>query len=93
MSRGRGRTATGRRPRTTDHVAEAHLDLDGVDQLALVGAGDANLRFLAARFGGTVSVRGDRLFLKGPAADVGAMQEVCRDLIERVHARRRQDAA
>ncbi|MCB1182135.1 PhoH family protein [bacterium] len=65
-------------------MAEAHLDLDGVDQLALVGAGDANLRFLAARFGGTVSVRGDRLFLKGPAADVGAMQEVCRDLIERV---------
>ena len=84
MSRGRGKNATGGRPRTTDHVGEAWLDLDGIDQLALVGPADANLRRLAERFAGTVAVRGDRLYLKGPSAELAAVREVCADLVERV---------
>jgi len=65
-------------------TGEARLALDGIDQLGLVGPVDANLRFLEKRFGGTITVRGDQLYLKGPKAELAAVQEVCVDLIERV---------
>lgn len=68
----------------SDHMAEAHLDLDGLDQLGLVGPSDANLRFLESKFGGTISVRGDRLFIKAPTVEIAAVRAFCEDLIERV---------
>ncbi len=63
---------------------EASLELDGVDQLSLVGPVDANLRFLESRFGGTITVRGERLYLKGPASELPVVQEILTDLIERI---------
>ena len=45
-----------------DQIAEVTLDLDGIDQLGLVGPADANLRFIADRFGGSVTVLVDRPF-------------------------------
>ncbi len=67
-----------------DNLGEARLQLDGIDQLSLVGPVDANLRLLEAKFGGTVSVRGDRLLIKGPAVELEVAREICVDLIERV---------
>ncbi len=43
------------------------IDLSGVDQLGLLGPRDVNLRLLEERFGGTLTVRGERLFVRGPA--------------------------
>jgi phosphate starvation-inducible PhoH-like protein len=59
------------------------LDLTGVDQLALLGATDANLRWLADRFAGTLAVRGDRLILSGPPAEVVMVRDVLSDLVDR----------
>lgn len=75
-----------RAPRSSgsSDVGEAHLTLGGIDQLGLVGPADANLRFLEKRFGGTITVRGDKLYLKGPKDDLAAVRDVCVDLIERV---------
>ena len=76
---------TGKKTRAgNDHFAEARLDLDGIDQLGLVGPADANLGFLEKRFGGTLTVRGERLYIRGPAGSLDMVREVCVDLIERV---------
>jgi phosphate starvation-inducible PhoH-like protein len=64
--------------------AEATIDLNGVDQLGLLGARDANLRYLEERFGGTLTVRGDHLIIRGPAEALDVVQEVVEDLVERV---------
>ncbi len=77
MSKSRGKVKS-------DHLGEARLEVDGLDQLSLVGPTDANLRFLESKFGGTVSVRGEHLFIKGPAAELEAVRATCVDLIERV---------
>ncbi len=74
----------GKKPRS-DHQGEVRLDLEGVDQLNLVGPSDVNLRFLESRFGGTVTVRGQWLYLKGPAAELEMVRDVCASLIERAH--------
>jgi phosphate starvation-inducible PhoH-like protein len=68
----------------TDQIGEARLELGGIDQLGLVGPRDANLRFLEDRFGCTVTVRGDQLYLKGPVAELEQVRDICADLIERV---------
>lgn len=65
-------------------TSEARLAVDGIDQLGLVGPSDANLRFLAKRFGGTITIRGDQLFLRGPQDELAVVREICQDLIERV---------
>ena len=65
-------------------VAEASIDLEGIDQLGLLGTRDANLRWLEEKFGGTLAVRGDRLVIRGPADRLDAVREVLADLVERV---------
>ncbi len=60
------------------------IDLSGVDQLGLLGPRDTNLRLLEERFGGTLTVRGDKLFVRGPAENLDLVQEVLEDLIQRV---------
>ncbi len=60
------------------------IDLSGVDQLGLLGPRDANLRLLEDRFGGTLTVRGERLLVRGPAESLDLVQEVLEDLIQRV---------
>ena len=63
---------------------EIRVDLEGIDQLALVGAHDANLRRLEERFDGSVTVRGRYLTISGPEDQINAMRDVVVDLIERV---------
>jgi phosphate starvation-inducible PhoH-like protein len=60
------------------------IDLSGVDQLGLLGPRDANLRLLEDRFGGTLTVRGERLLVRGPTESLDLVQEVLEDLIQRV---------
>jgi phosphate starvation-inducible PhoH-like protein len=62
---------------------EMVLDLSGVDQLTLLGPGDANLRWLADRFGGSLTVRGDRLLARGPAERLDPLRNLLEELIER----------
>jgi phosphate starvation-inducible PhoH-like protein len=84
MTADRGNDRTDASRVATDGIGEARLDLGGIDQLALVGPSDTNLHELARRFGGTVTVRGEELYLRGPTERLAAVQEVCADLIERV---------
>jgi len=63
---------------------EGSVDLEGVDQLELLGAHDANLRFLEEKFGGTLTVRKDRMVLRGPAGKLDLVPEVVEDLVARV---------
>jgi phosphate starvation-inducible PhoH-like protein len=70
---------------------EDYVDLDGVDQLALLGSGDAHLRFLEEKLGGTASVRGETLFLRGPADRLAAVRELALDMIARVQANQEID--
>ncbi|MFO7654093.1 MAG: PhoH family protein [Candidatus Krumholzibacteriia bacterium] len=68
------------------------IDLAGVDQLALLGAGDANLRWLDDRFSGTLVVRGDHLVIAGPRDEADAMRDVLEDAVERARRGRAVDA-
>jgi phosphate starvation-inducible PhoH-like protein len=68
----------------TGSVGEMTLDLKGVDQLVLLGARDANLRFLEEKFGGKLAVRGDRMIVRGPLDKLEPVVEVLEDLIQRV---------
>lgn len=65
-------------------TGEASVDLEGVDQLGLLGARDANLRFLEDKFGGTLIVRNDQLVVRGPAERLDLVRDVVADLVERV---------
>ena len=67
-----------------DGTAETTMDIEGVDQLGLLGAQDANLRFLEEKFGGTLTVRKDLLVIRGPQANLDIVREVVKDLVERV---------
>ena len=71
---------------------EIRFDLRDVDQVALCGPGDENLRRLERRFDGTVSARGDLLRIVGPADQVPAIRDVVADLLERVRRGQRIDA-
>ena len=67
-----------------ESVVEATMDLEGVDQLGLLGVRDANLRFLEEKFGGTLTVRKDRLVMRGPRDRLDMVREVLEDLVGRV---------
>jgi len=74
---------------TATAPGEAAIDLAGVDQFALLGWHDANLRVLEEHYGGSISVRGDALVLRGEPAETETMARVvCRlvELLEREKA-------
>jgi phosphate starvation-inducible PhoH-like protein len=60
------------------------LNLAGVDQLALLGTGDANLRLLEERLDGTITVRGETMILRGPREQVEALAELIDELVIRI---------
>ena len=70
---------------------ELRFDLRGIDQLRLCGPGDAHLRHLERRFGGTLSARGDSLRIAGAPDRVAAMRDLVADLLERVRLGQRID--
>ena len=73
-----------KREGNSESVVEATMDLEGVDQLNLLGTRDANLRFLENKFGGTLTVRRDSLLIRGPAEGLEIVRDVLADLVERV---------
>ena len=70
---------------------QLRLDLGGVDQLALLGPRDCNLRFLEERSGGSLTVRGDMLLIDGPPEAAAVVEDVVTDLLDRVAAGQRID--
>jgi len=71
---------------------EIRFDLRGIDQVALCGPGDQNLRRLERRFDGTVAARGDQLRITGPSEQLPLIRDVVADLLERVRRGQRIDA-
>ncbi len=67
-----------------ESMVETTIDLEGVDQLGLLGTRDANLRFFEEKFGGTLTVRRDRLVIRGSGEHLDMVREVLEDLVERV---------
>jgi phosphate starvation-inducible PhoH-like protein len=70
---------------------EVRFDLRGIDQVALCGPADQNLRRLERRFDGTVSARGDLLRINGPAEQVPLIRDVVAEILERVRRGQRID--
>jgi phosphate starvation-inducible protein PhoH and related proteins len=70
---------------------EIRFDLRGIDQIALCGPADQNLRRLERRFDGTVAARGDLLRIVGPPQQVPLIRDVVADLLERVRRGQRID--
>jgi len=60
---------------------EMQISLAGVDQFALLGPEDRNLRLLESRLDGSVTVRGERMVLKGPPEQLAVLGEVVLKLI------------
>ena len=73
-----------RRKKETGKMGELVVDLEGIEQLSLLGANDANLRFLEERTGGTLVARGDRLIVRADAGIMPVLEEVFADLCSRV---------
>jgi phosphate starvation-inducible PhoH-like protein len=60
---------------------EVTLSLTGVDQLALLGWNDGNLRLLEARCDGTITVRGEAMIMRGPRRQLEPLTRAARRLI------------
>jgi len=65
----------------TDDLA---FDLEGIEQLNLLGARDVNLRFLEERTGGSLVVRDDKLVVRAGSAELEMLRDVLDDLCTRV---------
>jgi phosphate starvation-inducible PhoH-like protein len=70
---------------------EVRFDLRGLDQMALCGPADQNLRRLERRFDGVVAARGDQLRITGPADQLPRIRDVVAELLERVRRGQRID--
>ncbi len=70
---------------------EVRFDLRDIDQVALCGPADENLRRLERRFDGTVSARGEFLRIVGPPDQIPLIRDVIADLLERVRRGQRID--
>ena len=73
MTAARGRQDTGR----------VVVDVEGVDPLAVLGPGDANLRWLEERTGGQLTLRRDKLTLRCAPEDVAPARALLADTVER----------
>jgi len=60
------------------------IDLEGIDQMALLGARDVNLRFLEEKFGGSLTVRNERLLIDGAPDRIELVVAVLSDIVERI---------
>lgn len=71
---------------------ELEISLDGVDQFALLGWNDSNLTLLQDRFDGTITVRGEVMTLRGPAAEADRIAQAVLRLIALVERDRTLDS-
>jgi len=61
---------------------EVRIDLEGLDQFALLGFNDSNLALLQDKFSGTITVRGGSMHLRGAPQDVDSICAVVLRLID-----------
>jgi phosphate starvation-inducible PhoH-like protein len=57
------------------------LNFDNVDMLALLGAGDSNLKQIEDRFNSSIIVRGDNIILKGADEEVELIEKIIKEMI------------
>jgi phosphate starvation-inducible PhoH-like protein len=67
----------------SEPLVEEKIHLGGVDQLGLLGSHDAHLRLLEEELGGTITVRGETMILRGPKSRVALLRDIVQDLIRR----------
>ncbi len=60
---------------------EKSFSLDNVNMLSLLGFNDANLKPIEDRFNTTVTVRGDKVYLKGVPEEVDAVEKIFKEMI------------
>ncbi|MFO7610058.1 MAG: PhoH family protein [Candidatus Krumholzibacteriia bacterium] len=82
MSAARGRDGEGR----------VTVDVEGVDPLALLGARDANRRWLEERLGGQLTLRHDQLSLRCAPETLAPARALLADLVERARQGQHIDA-
>jgi len=65
-----------------DVMQEKEISLAGADLVALLGPHDSWLHLLQQRCRGTVTVRGERMLVRGPADELARVSETVRRLLE-----------
>lgn len=60
---------------------EKIVNLDNVDLLTLLGFNDANLKPIEDRFTSVVTVRGDKVFIKGVDQEVDSLEKVFKEMV------------
>lgn len=60
---------------------EKILNIDSVDQRALLGFNDSNLQPLEDRFSSTITVRGENVYIKGVKEEVDLIEKVFKEMI------------
>ncbi len=81
-----------KRRQTADGEGRLVLDVAGIDPLALLGAQDANLRFLEDRLPGRLSLRHDRLTVRCDPERLETARSLLEDLISRARQGQHIDA-
>ena len=66
----------------------ATLSIEGIEPVALLGLNDRNLRLIETEMKGSIVVRGDRVILAGPEAEVRELKGVFVGLIDMVRQKR-----
>lgn len=62
-------------------MASKSFDIQGVNQLDFLGYNDKNIQPLEDRFGVTITVRGDNVFLKGNDNEVSMVEKILKEMI------------
>jgi len=60
---------------------EKILNIDSVDQRALLGFNDSNLQPIENRFSSTITVRGENVYIKGVEEEVDLIEKVFKEMI------------
>lgn len=66
------------------NIGKFSISLEGIDPVALLGLADENLRFISQNFQSQISVRGDRIRISGPKAELQNLKELFKVLIDAV---------
>jgi phosphate starvation-inducible PhoH-like protein len=66
------------------NIGKFSISLEGIDPVALLGLADENLRFISQNFESQISVRGDRIRIAGPKAELQNLKELFKALIDAV---------
>jgi len=65
-------------------IGKFSISLEGIDQVALLGLADENLKFISQHFESQISVRGDRIRITGPKSELQNIKELFTTLLDAV---------